>query len=439
MKNKRFFTLLASIISLTKHIDVLVKKTPLFIYLIICCSSIYSQTTKEEFLSDIKYASGVYQPYIYTNSELTQAPEGYKPFYISHYGRHGSRYLEPAESYTVVSDILYKAHVDKKLSTFGESLFERIRLFALDAEARYGDVTPLGIKEHKEIAQRMFQNFPEIFNPNNQKKCYVYSRSTVVPRCILSMTANNESLKELNPDIIIERNATKRDTYLNNSYKVPYRDSINAVSKNFIQNNFDFGTYFVKVFSDTVYANKLVTDKADFISKLYYLVADIQDVNHLNISMTDVFSKDELFILWQSSNIKLYMVFTSKAAVDSSKKLLKNILDCADNAIKNNNISADLRFGHDSYIAPLLTLMDVKGTNIKENDPNKIYKAWCDFKVTPMAVNLQLIFYKNEKEGEVIVKLLHNEKEVEIPVKTNIFPYYSWTDIKEYYFKKLIN
>jgi hypothetical protein len=123
--------------------------------------------------------------------------------------------------------------------------------------------------------------------------------------------------------------------------------------------------------------------------------------------------------------------------MDSSKNLLRNILDCADNAIKNGNISADLRFGHDSYIIPLLALMDVKGMNVKESDPEKVYQVWSDFKVSPMGANLQLIFYRNDKTGDIILKLLHCEKEVEIPVATDIAPYYHWKDFKAYYQNKL--
>ena len=36
---------------------------------------------------------GVYYAYPVTETTLADAPEGYEPFYISHYGRHGSRWL----------------------------------------------------------------------------------------------------------------------------------------------------------------------------------------------------------------------------------------------------------------------------------------------------------------------------------------------------------
>ena len=34
---------------------------------------------------------GIYYAYPVTKTELAEAPAGYEPFYISHYGRHGSR------------------------------------------------------------------------------------------------------------------------------------------------------------------------------------------------------------------------------------------------------------------------------------------------------------------------------------------------------------
>ncbi|MBQ6556167.1 MAG: hypothetical protein IJL86_01320, partial [Bacteroidales bacterium] len=37
-------------------------------------------------------AAGVMAPYVFPELRDTPPPSGYKPFYISHYGRHGSRY-----------------------------------------------------------------------------------------------------------------------------------------------------------------------------------------------------------------------------------------------------------------------------------------------------------------------------------------------------------
>ena len=46
---------------------------------------------------------GVYYAYPVTKTELAEAPAGYEPFYISHYGRHGSRWLPDDERYIWVN------------------------------------------------------------------------------------------------------------------------------------------------------------------------------------------------------------------------------------------------------------------------------------------------------------------------------------------------
>ena len=62
--------------------------------------TLQAQTTKQEVLSNIATAGGNYYSYPVPTKALTPAPEGYAPFYISHYGRHGSRYIIGEHGYT---------------------------------------------------------------------------------------------------------------------------------------------------------------------------------------------------------------------------------------------------------------------------------------------------------------------------------------------------
>jgi len=425
-----------------------IKQLPLIVaralfFLLLLPASIQAQTTKEEFLSDIKHAGGIYQIYDYVKTPSTPAPDGYKPFYISHYGRHGSRWVQTPQSYTYPQNILSVAHKANMLTPLGESLYNRFTIVAKDAEGRYGDVTQLGIKEHRGIAERMYNSFPEVFSTKNGRKCYINCRSTVVPRCILSMAANNERLKELNPAIEVTREASAKNTYLNNAYENLKKDSVALICTHFFKKHFDTDRFISSIFSDPEYVKTHIENPVSFVRGIYLIGSDLLDIDYLNVQFLDIFSRDELFTLWQTTNMSTYYncgpsLINGKVVMDSSKILLRDILDCADKAIKKGNVSADLRFGHDTYIIPLLALMDVKGMNITETDPEKVYLAWSDFKITPMGTNLQLIFFKNGKTGDVIVKLLHCEREVQIPVKTDIAPYYHWKDFKAYYQKKLV-
>lgn len=414
-------------------------KKVIYITVVLLLSSVFiqAQTTREEFFSDSRHAAGIYQPYIYADTPVTPPPRGYKPFYISHYGRHGSRWLSTADPYINPDKILGEAHAAGKLTPLGESLYERVAIAAEDAFNRYGDLSELGVAEHRDIAERMFSSYPEVFSTRKGRECNIYSRSTIVPRCILSMAASNERLKELNPEIKMTREATARNSYLNNPYGPSDRDSLNTVTRIFLEENFDTEDFISRVFTDTEYAGELVASPMSFINDLYAIASDLHNIPHLDFTMSDVFSQEELFILWQASNFKRYYYFTGQEALDSTKLLLRDILDCAVKAIEGNNISADLRFGHDTYVSPLVALMDINGPFRQEPDIEKVYTAWSDFKVTPMGANLQLIFFRNDRTGDVIVKVLHCEKEVEIPVETDIPPFYHWKDFRAYYEAKL--
>jgi len=52
---------------------------------------------------------------------------------------------------------------------------------------------------------------------------------------------------------------------------------------------------------------------------------------------------------------------------------------------------------------------------------------------------VQFIFYrpKKGKQGDVLVKVLMNEREAHMPMATDMWPYYKWKDVREYYMKKL--
>ena len=64
------------------------------IALLLCLSAgANAQKVREEMLARPTMTGGNLCPYPGPQSRLTAPPKGKRPFYISHYGRHGSRYL----------------------------------------------------------------------------------------------------------------------------------------------------------------------------------------------------------------------------------------------------------------------------------------------------------------------------------------------------------
>ena len=114
--------------------------------------------------------------------------------------------------------------------------------------------------------------------------------------------------------------------------------------------------------------------------------------------------------------------------------MLKNILDSADEAIKDPSIASTLRFGHDGNVIPLAAILRLNDCNVAVSQPEEVYKVWSDYKIVPMAGNIQIIFYKKkDSDKDILVKFLLNEKEARIPVETDTYPYYSWEKVRKYY------
>ena len=64
---------------------------------------------------------------------------------------------------------------------------------------------------------------------------------------------------------------------------------------------------------------------------------------------------------------------------------------------------------------------------------DQVNSVWNSSVSICMGSNLQMIFYRN-KSGDVLVKLMYNEKETTIPaLKTFSGPYYKWSDLRQYF------
>ncbi|WP_336960382.1 histidine-type phosphatase [Chryseobacterium contaminans] len=412
------------------------KKTTLLLVFISAFLSTHAQTTKEEIFSDIKTTGGVYYAYPTPSNKQTPVPSGYESFYISHYGRHGSRWLINDKDFSGVIDVLKKAADNNALTEQGKSALERLKKIWIQAEGHNGDLTELGALQHRQISQRMFRNNPKVF----EKNAVVTAKSTVVPRCILSMANFTNELVANNPKLQVSMESSdKYMKYLNHHTKesIDFRAADNfwqEEKRKFRAENMKSDRFIKNLFNNDEYIYKNINPER-VIEAFYWIASDMQNLE-TDISFYDLFTKDELFNIYQAINYQTYVNDgpspLSKGLVkNNSIPLVKNMLEEAEDYIKNNKNGASLRFGHDGNITPLLALLNIEGMNKEEVNPREVYKIWNTFQAAPMAANLQLIFYKNKK-NDILVKFLHNENEVHIPVETGNFPYYKWTDVKPY-------
>ncbi len=406
----------------------------------------FGQTTPEEVMNDFDKAGGVYYAYPVTVSQNTPVPEGYTPHYISHYGRHGSRYLISDEDYLKVARTLHAAAEAGALSPLGRDVMQRVDSVLIEAKGRGGDLSPLGVRQHRGIAERMYASFPEVFAGDAP----VSARSTTVIRCVLSMDAFCERLKELNPELRTTRESSGRYMdYLN--YHSPESNAYTGGDewreeyRKFEQAHTNPDRLMGTLFTDADYVRRKVNPE-ELMWGLYWIAVGMQDIE-TELSFYDLFTPQEMFDLWQCPNYHFYVCDHNYPdnrglVVGNASNLLRNIIESADEALQSDKPSATLRFGHDGNLIPLSAILRLKDCYNSESNPEDFYKAFATFRISPMAGNIQMVFFRPDgadpKPEDYLVKFMLNERETSIPVKTDTWPFYRWGDVRDYYLTEIL-
>ena len=92
----------------------------LLLSLAVVSGTLFAQNTREILLRNKALIAGT--DYVAPTGplQLTPAPEGYKPCYVSHYARHGARYAWRLENYDMIKRALDDAASKDNLTEFGK-------------------------------------------------------------------------------------------------------------------------------------------------------------------------------------------------------------------------------------------------------------------------------------------------------------------------------
>ena len=339
------------------------------------------------FAQSLEQMGGVYYAYPVTETVLAEAPEGYEPFYISHYGRHGSRWLTNDNRYIWVNQ-----HFEdqKNLTKLGLDVRKRLDKIWKNAKGNGGQLTKLGGRQHRGIAKRMYQNFPQLFTA----EAHLTAHSSVVGRCRSSMLAFLGELKAQGCPQNIEAITDSADMAWI-AYTSPEQKALE--SRTLIPLKISPDRFVKALFKDP----SKVEDPAKLLMEINTIASDMQDVE-LDVSLYDLFTPEEMQAVYAKNNEG--MTFVHGDVIENEGiparcaiSLWQRIEADADAAIARGGVGADLRFGHDSNLFRLMTLMglDIQGKPMDD--------------LLPMAANLQIVFYRNA-QGEVLVQLMRNER-----------------------------
>ena len=394
----------------------------------ILCSR--GQSMREEIAANPNLAGGIYTAYMVTEHSVAQPPRGYKPFYISHYGRHGSRYHTAQEKYDQPAEMMEQANKDGKLTEQGRELMRRLRIIADDAHLRAGDLSQRGEREHKGIAERMAKAYPQVFSNKNIN--HITCLASPYVRSVISMAAFTERLKEIYPKLEITRYASLHDIDVTRPEKNmdTFYKKARAIAKQYQMEHTHDKEFICRLFNDYDYAVKLIcsTYKSNntygFMGNIHDLAMIIQNFDTLP-ELHDMFTEPERYQMWHLFNVRRYLTYGPSIDYGDvrnldGKLLLCDIIERADKVISGENATE----------AAVLHAEGCDG-RVSFAEIERLPEVWCDSRISSMAVNVQLIFYRNKK-GDVLVRFMRSERDIRIPVKTDCYPFYKWEDFRNY-------
>ena len=190
---------------------------------------------------------------------------------------------------------------------------------------------------------------------------------------------------------------------------------------------------------------KEIVDEEDF--NYYLMKMGLFQVNThlwLNTYLQDLFETEELYRMWQVDNALWYIQhgackLNGGRQPTSQRYLLRQLIADADSCLQLEKPGAQLRFGHETVLLPLVCLIGINGYDLATDNLDDLEaRGWWCSSIFPMACNVQFIFYRSSpKDKDVLLKVLLNEQEATLPIATDCAPYYHWVDFRRYCMDKL--
>ncbi len=364
---------------------------------------------------------------------LTPAPRGYKPFYISHYGRHGARYAWQSDMYERLNNVFSEADAAGNLTALGQDFKRRFDRLYPEVRHRVGDLSRKGWYQQQALAERMYDNFPKVFKGDARVRSWV-STST---RCVMTMSSFCLGLKGRNPklDIFEHFGNSFLPAILPLDHHNPFRVKevpltpllFDETWTEYVDRTVDYRTILSRLFTNPDDA-VIREEQWDLVSYLYFFGAGMQSLD-TDLDFNDIFTTEERIALWKADDFQFYA--SAWPTHLGYLPIVDDIIAKADARIADGERGADLRFGHDYTFLPLLMCLGVNGYDHAVDTAEEI-PVWCRLYDVPMGANLQFVFYRAKRSPKVLFKVLLNGQEARLPVPAADGPYYDWDAFKQY-------
>lgn len=399
----------------------------------------------EQIMQDPCKAAGVYYVRAFSQ-EAVQAPEGYEPFYINGYFRHGARHIDDDTTYPRIYAVLDKADSCGNLTPFGKAIYARLLPFRKNVMYREGDLTLLGYRQSRELGTRMVENYPEVF----EGRPYIGAEATNVLRVSATMQSVIEGLLQVRPGLEIDRVENSRSflPYLNPYGSVcPGRSAQDAAIvsgkgvwrdkyEELLASKIDADAFLSRIFSDPE-SVKAEYDAYDLEWRFWLMACLMQGLDR-QVPLWDMFTPQET-VAW--AEVENYKYFAQKGREPLTRgrgaglgaRTLRHILEESRSDIGEGKHGVNLNFGHDGTLMAVMANLQAGDWAVESSDPEEIFRKWHYWDI-PMGASLQFVFYRGQQD-DILVRVMLNEEDVRLPLEAEKGNFYRWEDLYEYYIR----
>lgn len=402
------------------------------------------ESALDEIRIDPERAGGVY--YVTDLSHpVTPAPEGYRPFYINGYFRHGARHIDDPQTYPTIYGALETAHASDNLTDFGKAIYGRLEPFKKNVFYKEGDLTRIGYRQTRDIGRRMVMNYPEVF----EGEPYLKTNATNVLRVVATMHSVNSGIQSLRPDLEWSEVDNSRsflpsinpygtvcpDRSLLDAHIVGKENGWYEKYRSYMDEKLDIDAFMARLFADPSKIDEEY-DKYDLAYRFWLMASLMQGLDR-QVPLWDLFTADEI-LAW--AEIENYKYFAQKGPEPVTRgrgwglgsRTLRYMLEESAEDLSRNRHGINLSFGHDGVLMALLTNLQVGTWARPASDSGDALRSWQYWDI-PMGSNLQMVFYKSDDNPDILVKLMLNEKDLQLPLKAVEASYYKWDEVYDFY------
>ena len=388
--------------------------------------------------------------------KIAPAPKGYKPFYFTMVSRHGSRYELHDTTYIKLTNVYNRAAELGILTPLGEEIRQILLRATAEHSGKQTELTKLGQQQLRGVGRRAYSNFKSVFDSGS-----IEGKSSNKMRCVFSMAAFVDGLKEGNSTIPVEMEA--RESYLPMLRPITATSKVTSDYYKLYRHIRSCGPWLIRrdewaskqdmssCIAKLVTNPELLVEKCNIKSLFHfaydtlYLLLFAENFEMGGGAIIDkIFNAEELYNFYQYHSIT-WTQWTggfgnpfSEALASFIRPLVDDVASKIDEAIagKNPNV-ANIRFTHDSYVIPLLGVLGYKDCHLQYSEDWERTVTTIPFsKIIPMAANLQIVLYRN-KHGEVLVRSMLNENDLYLPIECETAPFYPWEKMRELAYSNL--